>query len=192
MLEGIGVFATDTVYGIGCVASPKNPAYQEIFALKERPFDQKLPLLAPTTHAACALVREATPAMRALARVFWPGALTIVATASTALAPEYVARDGSIAVRVPNARPLVDLMAREHVILANTSANIHGAPDPSALTDVPARLLQKASWTLDEGRLPLSLPSTVVDIREGPQSVKIVRQGQIEGAAIEEVLRTCV
>jgi L-threonylcarbamoyladenylate synthase len=42
---GVLVMPTDSVYGIGCAATPGNPAHQRIFAIKKRDLAQTLPWL---------------------------------------------------------------------------------------------------------------------------------------------------
>lgn len=191
MLEGVGIFATDTVYGMGCVVSAQNPALQEIFALKNRPHTKKLPILAPSITAAFACAAECTQQARLLAQAFWPGALTLIVRANDILPSEYVASDGSVAVRVPALPALITCMKEMGVLLANTSANLHGEPDPYSLQDVPKRFLQAASWTLDKGVLPFSAPSTIVDVRKPTQSVKIIREGAILAKDIGEEFLRC-
>lgn len=191
MRDGIGIFATDTVYGIGCAMRPNNPALQEIYALKQRPFTQKLPLLAPSLEAAFALANDLTEQACFLARTFWPGALTLIVDAAKTVPSEYKASDNSVAIRVPDAQALLALMKENDTILANTSANLHGQPEALSLQEVPDTLIHAATWTLDKGRLLPSKPSTIVDVRKSAQSVKIVRQGAITSQQIKEALNQC-
>ena len=43
--NGVLVMPTDSVYGIGCAATPQNPAHERIFAIKHRDRAQTLPWL---------------------------------------------------------------------------------------------------------------------------------------------------
>ena len=96
-------FPTETVYGLGADAT--NPiAVARIFAAKGRPtFDPLIVHIADRSELPRVLSSSALsdPRVSALADAFWPGPLTIVAPASTAI-PELV-RAGlpSVGVRLP-------------------------------------------------------------------------------------------
>src|SRR5688572_22850443 len=74
---GLVAFPTETVYGLGAVAS--NPiAVARIFAAKRRPRFNPLIVHVESLAAAMELTSEfPEPAVR-LARAFWPGPLTLV------------------------------------------------------------------------------------------------------------------
>src|SRR4029078_4144079 len=70
------------------------------------------------------------------------------------------ARPDTIGVRLPDAGgDVAELLARVRAVAA-TSANLHGAADPCALTDVPSEILEAVAGLLDVGDLP-GTPSTV-------------------------------
>src|ERR1700753_1253013 len=73
---GLVAFPTETVYGLGADAT-NGKAVAAIFAAKGRPQFNPLIVHVKDRAAAEALV-EFTPQARALADVFWPGALTLV------------------------------------------------------------------------------------------------------------------
>ena len=67
-------------------------------------------------------------------------------------------------------------------LVAATSANLHGVPDPRRLEDVPEEI-QAAAVLVDGGELP-GTPSTVVDLTGGePQ---ILREGAVPAAEVLE------
>jgi L-threonylcarbamoyladenylate synthase len=71
-------------------------------------------------------------------------------------------------------------------VLAGTSANRTGAPDPARLEDVPEEFREGAAAILDGGELP-GLPSTVLDFT-GPEP-RVLREGAASGGeAIERAL----
>jgi L-threonylcarbamoyladenylate synthase len=61
-------------------------------------------------------------------------------------------------------------------VLASTSANLHGGPDPRRLADVPDELRSRVGAVVDGGELP-GTPSTVVDLT-GPEPV-VLREGAV-------------
>jgi L-threonylcarbamoyladenylate synthase len=84
-----------------------------------------------------------------------------------------------IGVRVPYlpaaGRAVLDRVG----VVAATSANLHGGPDPASLDEVPEELRQAVGACVDAGRLP-GTPSTVIDLT-GRRPV-IVREGAVAGA----------
>src|SRR5262249_54848890 len=76
---GIVAYPTDTLYGLA--VDPRNAdAVQRLYALKGRPETSALTLIAADAAQARQAVRM-TPTADALARVWWPGPLTIVLSA---------------------------------------------------------------------------------------------------------------
>ena len=100
--EGVLVMPTDSVYGIGCLASPANPALWRIFDIKHRDRTQTLPWLVADEEDLVRYGRDVPASARRLAAAFWPGALTLVVEAAGTVPPEYRGADGTIALRMPD------------------------------------------------------------------------------------------
>ena len=98
------------------------------------------------------------------------------------------ARPDTIGVRVPEMTgPAAEVLERVRVVAA-TSANLHGAPDPRRLSEVPAEILDEAAAALDGGELP-GMPSSVVDLTGTEPCV--LREGAVPAAeALARVLKT--
>src|SRR5687767_1602925 len=97
---GVVVFPTDTIYGIGCDPYNDSPV-ERVFAIKGRDEKKPLPVLAYSTKDAEKIVSLGA-AGRALAKKYWPGALTIVApVADRRISRRVTAGGKSLAVRVP-------------------------------------------------------------------------------------------
>jgi hypothetical protein len=141
-------------------------------------------------HAPVAIV-EALPELRAsisLVEALLPGPYTLVlpnpAGRFTWLAGE---NPYSIGARVPDlpqpARAVLDQVG----LVAATSANLHGGPDPARLEDVPDEIAAAAGALLDAGELP-GTPSTVLDLT-GSQP-RVLREGAVSAAeALETIAR---
>ena len=114
--EGVLVMPTDSVYGIGCLASPANPALWRVFDIKHRDRSQTLPWLVADEEALVRYSRDVPASARRLAAAFWPGALTLVVVAADVVPAEYVLSGsdggpGTIALRMPDSN-LVREVAR--------------------------------------------------------------------------------
>ena len=174
--DGVVVLPTDSVYGIGCAATPANPGHERIFAIKRRNRTQTLPWLVAETEDLLRFGRDVPPWMKSLAKEHWPGALTLVVAASDAVPPEYRAADGTIALRVPNSN-LVRTLARMVGPLATTSANTHGSSAATSGAGVEDRILDAVDLALDAGPAPVGEASTIVGACDGRPVV--YREGAI-------------
>lgn len=184
--QGILVMPTDSVYGIGCAALPNNPAHLRIFEIKQRDLAQTLPWLVADVADLRRYGREVPLWADALAKAFWPGALTLVVQASDEVPPEYQRSDNrTIALRCPNSNLVRKLARMAGVPLATTSANTHGAPSPASGAELEPRIVEEANLTLDAGQAPVAVPSTIVDCTQtGP---RILREGAINSADIYRI-----
>lgn len=177
---------TDTVYGLA--VDPRRPgATARLFAVKERPVDVALPVLAADAAQAYALAGEVSAACRRLTERFWPGPLTVVVERRLGLSLDLGGPDDrSIGLRVPD-DPVVRRLAAEVGPLAVTSANRHGEPTPATVEEVLGQLggvEGMVGAVLDDG--PRSgVPSTVVDLRGGGPPL-VLRVGAIPVERIAE------
>ena len=169
---GVLIMPTDSVYGIGAAATPQNPGHKRIFVGSK----SDLQKYAHITHSWANKLVEA----------YWPGALTLVVTASENVPDEYVLPDNrTIALRMPNS-PLVCQIAQQlGCPLATTSANTHGAPSAVDGCGLEAGLIEQADLTLDGGPAPLAIASTIVDCTG--DEPRILREGAI---TTEDILAT--
>ena len=77
----IVIFPTETVYGIGTSAFA-GAGIRRIYALKGRQWRKPLAVLVATLEAARPLLEEIPPEAHRLAKLFWPGPLTLIFKAS--------------------------------------------------------------------------------------------------------------
>ncbi len=120
---GIVVFPTETVYGIGASAhSCFGP--HEIFDIKVRPLEKPLPWLVEDDDALLDSYGVDVPDYaHNLAKAFWPGALTLVVTASDKVGKDFRADDGTVALRSPDHEVVMELIQASGGPLIATSAN---------------------------------------------------------------------
>ena len=181
---GVVVMPTDSVYGIGCAATKGNPAHGRIFEIKQRDRAQTLPWLISNGEDLGRFATDVVEPVRRLADSLWPGALTLVVRASAEVPSEYVAPDGTVAVRVPDST-LVRELARRVGPLATTSANTHGRQAATSGSSVEGRIAEAADLVLDAGPAPLAQASTIVACTG--RDIRILREGAIGAARIHEV-----
>ena len=172
---------TDTVYGLAALATDAD-AVARLFALKQRPVDTRIVALVADIEQAEELV-ELGPVGRLLAEVFWPGALTIVATRRPGV-DAAVGDTLTVGVRCPD-NEIVRTLAHLAGPLAVTSANLHGELPPATAAEV-ASLFATVQVVVDGGKSS-GAASTVISIVD--ESLTVLREGPITAAEIDTALR---
>ncbi len=182
---GLVVLPTETVYGLAADAA--NPqAVAAIFEAKGRP--RFNPLIAHVEDAAAAeAVAVLDDRARALARAFWPGALTIVAPVRDTGRVCDLARAGldSVAVRTPRHALARQVIAVFGGPVVAPSANRSGRPSPTTFADAVAETGASAAAALDGGPCAVGVESTVVSVMDG--ALALLRPGAVTREEIEAV-----
>ena len=138
---GVLAYPTEAVFGLGC--DPDNhAAFEKIFALKQRPPEQGVLLIASDFSQIADWIDAPAEAI-ARAQATWPGAHTWIFPRSPRV-PEWVAGGHSgIALRI-TAHPAAAALCRAFGgPIVSTSANVHGQP--------PARSAEEAETMFSEG-----------------------------------------
>ncbi len=172
----IVVFPTDTFYGLA-VDPISSVAVRDLFRLKGRASDAAVPLIAASLEQVQALGGRWTPAMSALARTFWPGPVSLICEAPSAIAPDVHGGAGTIAIRVPDHRVARALAGAWGAPVTATSANRSGEPPAASVAQLSDLARDPAVLVVDAGPTAGGLPSTIVDARGEP--MVLVRAGAI-------------
>jgi L-threonylcarbamoyladenylate synthase len=158
---GLVVLPTDTVYGL-CAAPGDAAAVARINELKGRT-KQPIALVAASTGALIESVPELRFDWKTLLEELLPGPYTFVLPNPKRLMPLLsLGREGTIGVRVPELPELSRRVLERFGVVAASSANHHGEPDPRTVDEVPEEIRAAAGAVLDAGELP-GMPSTVID-----------------------------
>jgi tRNA threonylcarbamoyl adenosine modification protein (Sua5/YciO/YrdC/YwlC family) len=191
------VLPTDTVYGVGADAF-NAPAVQRLLDAKGRGRQSPPPVLIPDLATLDALAETVPDEVRELARVFWPGGLTIVLPAQPSLAWDLGETRGTVALRMPNPTIALELLS-ETGPLAVSSANKTGMPAALTAADAAEMLGDAVSVYLDGGTAGTSYTggsatetsSTIVDatgLASGIGGLRILRHGVISDERLREVI----
>lgn len=175
---GLIAYPTETVYGLG--GSVREDSVARVRVLKARERAKPLLVLVPSVDSVSGL--RWTAEARELARIFWPGALTLVLEDPLGIFPPGVRDEDThaVGVRVSPHPFVARLVERFGGPLTSTSLNAAGEPPAqsgSAAAEVVRRLGAPDVWVLDGGTLSPSKPSSVVDCT-GPVPV-VLREGAV-------------
>jgi len=147
------ILPTDTVYGLCALPGHEYVLYE----LKGRDPSKPVALLAADVDSLVAAVPSLD---RSVLERYLPGAYTLVF--------------GEVGVRVPDLPAQAAGVVRAVGVVAATSANASGGPDPRRVEDIPKEIRAACGAIVDAGELP-GVPSTVVDLTSGEP--RVVRQG---------------
>jgi tRNA threonylcarbamoyl adenosine modification protein (Sua5/YciO/YrdC/YwlC family) len=180
---------TDTVYGVAADAfSPE--AVQLLLEAKGRGRQSPPPVLMPKAETMDGLAQNIPDEVRALAKKFWPGGLTIVLEAQPSLSWDLGDTNGTVAVRVPSHRVALELLA-DTGPLAVSSANLTGHPAATTAANAHDQLGARVEVYLDAGDSPEGLASTIIDataLSRGTGGVRILRDGVVTAAQLRKIL----
>lgn len=183
---GLVAFPTETVYGLGGLASDPR-AVAGIYRAKGRPSFN--PLIAHVADVAAAR-REGRFDDRAekLAAAFWPGPLTLVLPLAETASVCDLARAGldSVGLRIPANAAARSLIAAAGGPVAAPSANLSGHVSPATPGHVMADLAGRIDAVFSGGSCPVGVESTIVSLLDG--TPRLLRPGGVPRAAIEQVL----
>jgi L-threonylcarbamoyladenylate synthase len=179
------IIPTDTVYGLVADGYREASALR-LYALKRRPESMPCALMAADLDAILDAVPELRGRAAVAARALLPGPYTVILP-NPARRFRWLcgSTPGAIGIRVPelpvDARNAVGLVG----VVASTSANLHGGPEPRTIGDVPEELVARVAAVLDGGELP-GTPSTVLDLTNAG-APQVLREGA--GSAADALAR---
>ena len=171
------------------------PAVQRLLDAKGRGRNQPPPVLVGTKETLAALAESVPEPVQRLVDAFWPGGLTIVLPAQPSLVWDLGETQGTVAVRMPEGRVVLELLA-ETGPLAVSSANLTGKAAAISALDAEKMLGDSVAVYLDDGMSKNGVASTIIDatslVRRGPDAepgvVRILRQGVVTREQLQEVL----
>lgn len=176
---------TDTFYGIA--ADPFNlAAVDQLYRVKGRPETRALPILVNNISQGVSLSRDVPYSFHKLAAKFWPGPLTLLVEASSAVPLKVTAQTGNVALRWPKSAIVNGLIELLNGPVTGTSGNISGQPACATAIDLLEQMGDRLPLIIDAGETPGSLASTIVKL-EG-MDWEIMREGVISDAEIRSCL----
>ncbi|MEX1043304.1 MAG: L-threonylcarbamoyladenylate synthase [Acidimicrobiia bacterium] len=179
---GLVAFPTETVYGLGALALDPVAAGR-IFDAKGRPADDPLIVHVRPHWDLGGVFAEVNATISDLARLHWPGPLTIVAAKHPSVPDVVTAGRSTVAVRAPSHPVAMMLLDMVGVPVAAPSANRFSYVSPTSAAHVAADLGDRIEVLVDGGPTPIGIESTIVLV-EG-ERLSILRPGSIQLDGVE-------
>lgn len=163
---GVLAYPTEGVYGLGC--DPDNrAAFEKIFAMKRRPPEQGVLLIASDFEQVESWIGDAPEAALKRARAIWPGAHTLIFPRSSRV-PDWIAGGhAGIALRVTAHAPSAALCRAFGGPIVSTSANRHGEAPARSATDIRTIFGDEPDGVLDAPLGGLDRPTPITDAVTG-------------------------
>lgn len=172
--NGIVVFPSDTVWGVGC--SLNSVAVSKLYQIKNREETKPTGIYVKDLVMAKEFGQFTVEAEK-LAHQHWPGALSIVVKATEKVDPIITGNTPNISLRIPDHPILLELLQLLDQPLVQTSANFAGDPPPMTKEAIKPEFTQLVDLILPGESLGQA-PSTVVDA--SGKDLKILRSGPIK------------
>ncbi len=165
---GIVAFPTETVYGLGALASHKD-AIKRVYKVKGRPRNNPLIVHAYKLDQILAITENIPNGVDLLIKKYWPGPLTLILPYKNSSNICSLARANlkTVAVRIPNHPVALKLLKKVNFPLIAPSANISQHLSPTramhVMNDLGKKLNKNKDIILDGGKTNIGLESTVID-----------------------------
>lgn len=181
---GVVAFPTETVYGLGANALD-SMAVARIFELKERPSFDPLIVHIADLDQLNSLSPSEDPRIPELARVFWPGPLTLILPKTDAVPDIVTSGLPTVGIRMPGHPLALDLIRASGCPIAAPSANKFGRVSPTEAWHVKKHL-PEVDYILDGGKTSVGIESTIIRLQ--PDGFEILRPGVITREDLLKVL----
>ena len=172
---GVILYPTDTVWGIGCDATNED-AVRRVYEIKRRA-DSKAMLVLVDSEAKVDFYVKDVPVVAWDLIEMTTKPLTIIYDGARNLAPNLVAADGSVGIRVTAEAFSKELCFRFRKAIVSTSANISGEPAPAVFSEISEEIKQAVDYVVDFRRLEKGhpKPSGIIKLGQGGL-VKVIRE----------------
>ena len=182
---GVILYPTDTVWGIGCDATNVE-AVKRVYEIKQRDDSKALICLVDSDARMQRYFRrvpdvawQLIDSLKSVSddSVVGTKPTTIILDGAINLAPNLIAEDGSLGIRITQEPFSKELCYRFQKALVSTSANISGEPAAQNYCDIDPRIIEQVDyvcWSRRQEHKPHT-PSSIIRLRENGE-VTIIRQ----------------
>ncbi|MCH2146966.1 MAG: threonylcarbamoyl-AMP synthase [Phycisphaerales bacterium] len=180
---GVVAFPTETVYGLGCDTFNET-GIQKVYDLKGRPKNNPTIAHIHDVSVVSQLTNHWDEKCDLLAKHFWPGPLTIIVPKNNAVPSAACGGFDTIAIRMPNHRVALSLLAEVGGPLSAPSANPSGYISPTTAIHVE-QSFGGGVTVIDGGPCDCGIESTVLSLVGVPT---VLRPGSVSLASLAKLL----
>lgn len=183
--DGIIVFPTETVYGIGGNALSEN-VIKKIYRIKQRPYGKALNILVKDKEEIEKYAYISNKIEEKIIDNFMPGPITIILKKKKSNIPDLLtANNDTIGIRIPDNNIVKRILEECNLPLAAPSANISGKPSSIRLSDIKRDFESKVEAFIDGGVCKKKVSSTIVKVVD--EKLVILREGAVKENEIRDI-----
>lgn len=172
---GVGVYPTDTLYGL-VGSALKKEVVERVYTLRKRDTQKPMIILISSLDDLKLFNINPDPKTLEFLKGVWPGKVSVVLDCPEEKF-EYLHRGTkTLALRVPDKEDLRKLLEQTGPLVA-PSANLEGQSESKTIQEARSYFRDQIDFYQDEGVLD-SQPSTLVQIRNG--QIKVLRKGAVK------------
>ena len=164
---GVILYPTDTIWGLGCDAT--NPeAVHRVYEIKQRA-DSKAMLVLVDSSVKVDFYVDDVPEVAWDLIELTDKPLTIIYSGARNLAPNLLAEDGSVGIRVTQEKFSHQLCQRFRKAIVSTSANVSGQPSPANFSDISEEIKSLVDYvvTYRQDDMSRPAPSSIIKLGKG-------------------------
>lgn len=171
---GLILYPTDTIWGIGCDATNEE-AVRRVYELKRRSDHKAMLLLMDSSAKLNYYVQEVPDVAWDLIELA-DSPLTVIYSGARNVAPNLLAADGSVGIRITQEEFSHKLCERFRKPLVSTSANVSGDPSPANFSEISETIKAGVDYIVRyrQDDLSKAAPSHIIKLGAGGL-VKIIR-----------------
>ena len=164
---GVILYPTDTVWGLGCDATNEQ-AVKRIFEIKKRADAKAMLVLIDNPGKLQSYVDEVPDIAWDLIEIT-EKPLTIIYPAARNLAPNLIAEDKSVGIRVTSEDFSKKLCAQFRKPIVSTSANVSGEPTPANFSQISDEIKSAVDFVVNfrQDELSQPKPSSIIKLGKG-------------------------
>ncbi len=185
---GLVVLPSDTVYGL-FVDATNQKAVDKLIGFKNRWQGKAISVAVANKEMAKKYVVWSKTAEKVVENLL-PGPFTIVCQGKHRLAKGVEAANGTLGIRIPDNQLINEIVKTINRPITATSANLSGRAPHYSVDSLLSSLSQKKKTMIDliidGGKLPINLPSTVVDATES--EIRVLRRGELMAGGTETLI----
>ena len=175
---GVILYPTDTIWGIGCDAT--NPeAVKRVYEIKKREDSKALICLVDSADRMQRYFRHVPDVAWDLVD-YATKPLTLILDDAVNIAPNLLAEDGSLGIRVTHEEFSRQMCYRFQKAIVSTSANISGEPSPQNFYDISDEIKNQVDYIVSfrRGEKTKAQPSQIIKLAKDG-AVKIISAAEI-------------
>lgn len=172
---GVILYPTDTIWGIGCDATNEE-AVRRVYEIKRRADSKAMLVLVDSAVKVDFYVQDVPEVAWDLIELA-DKPLTIIYSGARNLAPNLLAEDGSVGIRVTGEVFSKRLCQQFRKAIVSTSANVSGQPSPQNFSEISEEIKAAVDYIVDYRReeTTQAKPSSIIKLDKGGV-IKIIRQ----------------